>query len=246
MANVDLTIPANLDRTGSLPAMVEKAASTLASAKSAAEVLDARDMATVAYDTAKSAARFARAKGAHDELLSKIHRAQADALDIEARAKRRLADEYDAAQERGEIGSHGGDRTKFQDQKLAKATEVIPPKELHEARILRDAEKTDPGITKRTIDAAVKAGEEPTRATVRRAALRTVKPDTAPIPIRPTRGKSAIALRAREAITALSGLPPASEVVAFMRGTDDAVLVDEALPSAARWLAEFSDLWGDE
>jgi hypothetical protein len=34
-------------------------------------------------------------------------RAQADALLIESEAKRRLADEYDAAQERGEIAKQG-------------------------------------------------------------------------------------------------------------------------------------------
>ena len=39
---------------------------------------------------AKSAARFARAKGAHDELIAKAHRAQADALEIEAMAKRQI------------------------------------------------------------------------------------------------------------------------------------------------------------
>lgn len=36
-----------------------------------------------------------------------MHRAQAKALEIEAGAKRRLADEYDAAQERGEVAKRG-------------------------------------------------------------------------------------------------------------------------------------------
>jgi hypothetical protein len=49
-------------------------------------------------------------------------------------AKRRLADEYDAAQERGEINRHGGDRKtddfKFENSKL----EGIKPDQLHEAR----------------------------------------------------------------------------------------------------------------
>lgn len=36
------------------------------------------------------------------------HRTQADALEIEARAKRRLADEYDAAQEHGEEPTRAG------------------------------------------------------------------------------------------------------------------------------------------
>ena len=37
--------------------------------------------------------------------------AQADALDIESAAKRRLADEYDAAQDRGEVGQQGRPKT---------------------------------------------------------------------------------------------------------------------------------------
>jgi len=90
-----------------LPSLVQRAASQLASATSAAEVLEARDMAGVAYDAAKKAARLGKAKGAHDELIAKAHRAQADALEIEALAKRRLADEYDAAQDRGEAATVG-------------------------------------------------------------------------------------------------------------------------------------------
>jgi hypothetical protein len=43
----------------------------------------------------------------------------ADALEIEAGAKRRLADEYDAAQERGEVRTRGRDRTsKLSDEKF--------------------------------------------------------------------------------------------------------------------------------
>jgi hypothetical protein len=40
-------------------------------------------------------------------LIAAAHRAQADALEIEAQAKRRLADEYDAAQDRGEVAVRG-------------------------------------------------------------------------------------------------------------------------------------------
>jgi hypothetical protein len=47
----------------------------------------------------------------NDELIAKAHRAQADALEIEAMAKRRLADEYDAAQLRGEVRKDGGDQS---------------------------------------------------------------------------------------------------------------------------------------
>lgn len=245
----DLAIPAFLDRTG-LPGMVSRAASTLASAKSAAEVLDARDQASVAYDTAKRAARLARAKGAHDELLSKVHRAQADALEIEAAAKRKLADEYDAAQDRGEVAS-GSVRTDIVPdendvERPATAAEIgISRKDIHEARQIRDAEEVSPGIVKAAIEEAIEAGEEPTRAKVRRAVARTVKPEASVAPIRPQRGKAAIAARVRDALVALSGLPPPSEVVGFLRGTDAAITVDDHLGPAARWLGEFAELWSD-
>jgi hypothetical protein len=42
-------------------------------------------------------------KKTHDEVIAAAHRAQADALEIQAAAQRRLADEYDAAQDRGEV-----------------------------------------------------------------------------------------------------------------------------------------------
>src|SRR5690606_37396050 len=88
---------------GSLPALLERASNALASARTSGEVLEARDLAAVAYDAAKSAGRIARAKKAHDDVIGAVYRAQADAALIEARAKIRLADEYDAAQERGEV-----------------------------------------------------------------------------------------------------------------------------------------------
>ncbi len=91
----------------SLPGLVDRAAMMLAGAKTAAEVLEAREAAGIAYDAAKRTARLSRAKAAHDDLLAAAHRAQADALVIEAAAKRRLADEYDAAQERGEVRKDG-------------------------------------------------------------------------------------------------------------------------------------------
>ena len=52
-----------------------------------------------------------RAKKAHDDLIAAAYRAKADALEIEALAKRRLADEYDAARERGEVAKAGGERS---------------------------------------------------------------------------------------------------------------------------------------
>jgi hypothetical protein len=164
----------------SLPGLVQRAASQLASAATAAEVLDARDAAGVAYTAAKAAARLARAKGAHDELIAKAHRAQADALEIEAMAKRRLADEYDAAQLRGEVRKDGGDQSSAREDCVPTAADVgLTHKDIHEAREIRDAEETYPGIVRRTLDAALEAGEEPTKAAVRRATSKRHRPVSA-------------------------------------------------------------------
>ena len=156
-----------------LPALIERAARMLAGARTAAEVLEARDVASLAYDAAKRASRFQRAKAAHDDLIAATHRAQADALEIEALAKRRLADEYDAAQERGEvIGAHDGARKRVgDDNAIATASELgLRRDQIHDARLIRDAEAADPGLVRRTLDARLARGEEPTRAALRRAA----------------------------------------------------------------------------
>lgn len=156
-----------------LTALVDRAALTLTNARSSAEILEAVEQAGVAYDTAKRAARFGKAKSAADHLIVTAHRVQADALDIEANAKRRLADEYDAAQERGEVRKHGGDQyNKIRGSDLDPATAKeagVDPNQIQEAREIRDAEREDPGIVRRTLDEALDAGEEPTRAKVKRA-----------------------------------------------------------------------------
>lgn len=160
------------DGQKTLPALVDRAVSALANARTSAEILEAKEIASVVYDVAKRTARLAKAKGAHDSLIAAAHRAQADALEIEAQAKRRLADEYDAAQERGEVKANGGDRVSTvskQNSAPAAADLGISRKQIHEAREIRDAEDTDPGIVRRVLDEAIDAGEEPTRAAVKRA-----------------------------------------------------------------------------
>lgn len=160
-----------LPPANSIPALIDRAAAALTNARSAAEVLEARDMASVAYDMAKKAARLAKAKQAADEVIAAAFRAQADALDIEAQAKRRLADEYDAAQERGEVQPHGGQgKRDVPEQNIPSTADLgLSRKGIHEARIIRDAEEASPGIVRRVLDDAIEAGEEPTRAKVQRA-----------------------------------------------------------------------------
>lgn len=92
------------------------------------------------------AARFARAKSAHDDVIAAVYRAQADALEIEAMAKRRLADEYDAAQERGEVATRA-DQNLLPDEKKVSVSDLgLTHKDIHEARQIRDAETAEPGV----------------------------------------------------------------------------------------------------
>ncbi len=110
--------------------------------------------------------------------IRRAHRAQADALEIEAMAKRRLADEYDAAQERGEVETAGGNRMSIIPAgnngllQKAKVEEIgLTAKQVHKARQIRDAEAADPGIIRRTLDEKLECGEEPTKAAVKQAVL---------------------------------------------------------------------------
>jgi hypothetical protein len=63
-------------------------------------------------------------------------------------------------------------------------------KEIHEARTIRDAERRDPGVVRRTVDAAVAAGKEPTKARIRKAIAK------AP----PARGKVAVRQSVKDAV----------------------------------------------
>jgi hypothetical protein len=171
--NAPALIPAE-----TLPRLIDRATEALANARTSAEVLEARDMARVAYDAAKSAGRMARAKQAHDSLVSEVHRAQAHALAIRARAEMRLAEEYDAAQDRGEVAGHGNNVTKGNVAKPNVTTAAdlgIRRDEIHEARKLRDAEQADPGIIDRSIKTIMERGEEPTRAALRKEVIERPK-----------------------------------------------------------------------
>jgi hypothetical protein len=62
-----------------------------------------------------------------------------------AGAKRRLAEEYDAAQERGEVKANGGDRTLPQEKSAPSAADIgLTHKDIHE-RLARSAEVAEPG-----------------------------------------------------------------------------------------------------
>ena len=107
-----------------------------------------------------------------DELIAAAHRAQADAVEIEVKAKRRLADEYDAAQARCEVGQCTG-RPKVvpleNDFAPATANDLgLTRKAIHEARQLLDAEAAAPGVIRRALDARLADGQEPIKVAVER------------------------------------------------------------------------------
>jgi len=80
-------------------------------------------------------------------------------------------------QERGEVvGRNGGGDTTVPIRNAATAADIgISRKDIHEARIIRDAERENPGIVREALDEALNSGEEPTKAKVRRAVLQASK-----------------------------------------------------------------------
>lgn len=176
-----------------IPTLIDRASAALLSAKTSADVLEARDMARVAYDAAKSAGRIAKAKKAHDEVIAAVHRAQGEALLIEARAKMRLADEYDGAQERGEVAGIGDNLPSVGDHnsKPTAADIGLRRDEIHEARKLRDAEAADPGKAERVVSEIVGRGDEPTKSELRKALVGSlpVEPEPESEPADPTESK---------------------------------------------------------
>jgi hypothetical protein len=175
-----MTIPANIER---LPRLIERAKASLDRATTAAEVLDARREATIAVTAAEFASRLAKAAKAHETVKAAARKFKADAMEIENRADCRIADEYDAAQERGEIRTQESGRPKSvpNGNTYATLTDIgLTRKQVHQARQIRDAEKKKPGAIRKMLDEKVEAGEEPTRADVKRTVKSVINPDAKP------------------------------------------------------------------
>jgi protein gp37 len=108
---------------------------------------------------------------------------QGKAIEIMHRADCRLAEEYDAAQQRGEVATNGqrGPAKKavlagngFSGNPTA-ADLKLTRKRVHEARKHRDAEAADPGLVSRFVQDKIAAGEEPTKAEVNGVVTSTIK-----------------------------------------------------------------------
>jgi hypothetical protein len=161
-----------------LPSLVSRAADQLAEAKTSAEVLEAKTTAGVAYDAAKSAGRIARMKEAHDDLIQKIYRSQAQCVIIEGEAQARLADEYDLAQEKGEVATAGQPKKSIirgLDNTLSPVDLGISPQRMHEARKVRDVLRKDPTAIEDKVNALVEQGLEPTKAAIREQLLHALE-----------------------------------------------------------------------
>ncbi|MCA1776104.1 MAG: hypothetical protein LC676_10980 [Loktanella sp.] len=166
-----MPVPPGPDRT--IMTLVDEARASLEVARTSGEVLEARDKARVAYDAAKSAIRIAKARKASLTVVHQAHEFQGQALHLRCRAEMRFAEEYNAAQDRGEVAT--GNRTlDFSvgdgDAKPATAADLgVRRDEMHEARQLSEAEAEAPGFVEETVNSMVAAGEEPTRAKVMKA-----------------------------------------------------------------------------
>lgn len=217
-----------------LPALIDRAALALTNARTSAEVLEARDIAGVVYDLAKRTGRLLKAKQAHDELVGAAYRAQGDALLIESQAKMRLADEYDAAQDRGEVGQSGTRTDLVTDENEVPATAEdigLTRKDIHEARQIRDAEVADPGIVRRAVDDRLRSGAEPTKAAVREAVREHLSSD------RPTPAGEAWSpedIQAPRQAPAITGDP------AVFHAVEDVRRAIEPLGDAAKAMRRFS------
>lgn len=150
-----------------LPAIVERARALL----DAGDVAAARLLAGEAYARSKRAAKLARRGGerfaAAEQLIAKAHRLQGEALLIEARAKIRLADEWDAAEQAGHT-LKGRPKSVPDGNAFSAAEAGLSRKEIHDARKLRDAERASPGIIEQAIAGRLEAKLEPSRAAVSR------------------------------------------------------------------------------
>lgn len=160
--------------------VIHDASDLAATVSRAMALLDAGDVAAAhmlasgAYDQAKAAAGYAKRFRAAEGLADKARRLQGDALLIEARAKMRLAADWDAAQEAG-LASKGGrpkkknGETVGNDNGFTAEEAGLTREQIHEARKLAEAERKAPGLVAQAIAARLAAGLEPSRANLRAA-----------------------------------------------------------------------------
>ena len=160
------TLVVNND-AASLPLLIDRASARLAEARTAGEVLEARDMARAALDLARALAKVTEV----------ANETQADCLRIINRAQGRLATEVDQAQQRGEVQRAGGDR-RSATARAPRTTAAVTLSEigvsrqrLSEWREVRDAGED---AVEEAINTALSEGRAPTQADIRRNVRRAI------------------------------------------------------------------------
>jgi len=134
------------NEVANLPALIDRACSRLASARTSAEVLEAKAIAEMAL-------HYARITKAANET-------HADCLRMIVRAEMRMADEIDAGQERGEIARVGNPH----DSNSPTLGELnIPSQRVSEWRETRDAGQE---VVEQAIQGALAEGRPPTKSDI--------------------------------------------------------------------------------
>lgn len=148
--------------TQNLPALIDAARTTLAEAKTSAEVLEAKAQAQAALHYSK--------------VTKAALQVQGDCLKMVCRAEERFAEEIDAGQERGEIAT--GRPSKVLDQATLSDIGVTAP-QVSDFRKVRDLGGDKVG---EIIDKAVSEGRAPTKAEVLSHHSKAVDPNVNPNP----------------------------------------------------------------
>jgi hypothetical protein len=159
--------------TEKLPAIIHSIDNRIAKASTINEIKAIKIEIAKYLDDEKRTERLVKAKKASEEAKQELYFIRAELIKRKMMADIRIADEYDAAQCRGEVAGHGGARN-FKvaacDLEKITLTDVnLTKQEIYDARQARNAEKIKPGITNEILVQQIKKDRSPTEAELRRA-----------------------------------------------------------------------------
>jgi hypothetical protein len=224
-----------------LPALIDRAQRYLAEAKTSAELLQARA-------AAQAALHYSRLRNAAIEV-------QADCLRIIKLAELRLADEIDAAQERGEVAKpvdtlRQGPVVRTTDNGPATFDDLnLDRRRVAEWRQLRDA--GGEALVEKTIQSALSEGRAPKASDIRNEVLKfTVKTKRVDIPSRtmtyvpidPEQAqRNQLWWSVRHGIFSERNTQPDPAEVAMAVPADERTWIAQRAMHLSRWIAKFTD-----
>lgn len=133
---------------------IGKAKALLETAKTIGDVREAQLVVKVAHDMAK---QVAKSPLASSEIKAEARQQMGEALKTERRAERRMADEVDMAQERGELPAKGQHKAHVQNVDMNDVG--ITKQEVSRARKARDFDSVCPNVYDAAVDKAVEDGK---------------------------------------------------------------------------------------